>query len=395
MIAVYLSPLYAAWNIVQLIWILRWMGACAGVFQTVWARTAVVLCYTFFAVSLLIAFFLPASKLQRVMKLIGNYWLGVLLYMTMAIGIALILHFILSRVPFGPKELLFSDRGLAIAGAVCAAVVIAFSAWGIVSAHIIRTTNYEVTVDKPCAAGPLRVALVADLHLGYNIGNAGMRDMVEKINAGQPDLVVIAGDIFDNQYEALEDPEKLAHILSGLESRYGVYACYGNHDIEEPILAGFTFSSAKKKESDPRMDALLEKANIRLLRDEAVLIDDAFYVYGRPDYERPGRGIEKRKTPQEITADLDTDKPIIVIDHEPRELQELADAGVDLDLCGHTHDGQSFPVNLMVRLMWENSCGYLQKGQMHNIVTSGLGAFGPFMRAGTKSEICFIDVQFR
>lgn len=83
-----------------------------------------------------------------------------------------------------------------------------------------------------------------------------------------------------------------------------------------------------------------------------------------------------------------------MIDHEPRELEALADAGVDLDLCGHTHDGQMFPGNIITALMWENSYGYLKVGEMHNIVTSGVGVFGPFMRVGTKSEICVIDVKF-
>ena len=142
------------------------------------------------------------------------------------------------------------------------------------------------------------------------------------------------------------------------------------------------------------MDKFLEKAGITLLRDEYTLIDNSFYLYGRPDYERPGRGIDERKSPQEITADMDLSLPVLVIDHEPRELQELADAGVDADLCGHTHDGQLFPGNLTIKLMWENACGYLKKDNMHSIVTSGVGLFGPNMRVGTKSEICDIMMHF-
>ena len=160
------------------------------------------------------------------------------------------------------------------------------------------------------------------------------------------------------------------------------------------MLAGFTFRQSEKKESDPRMDEFLKDANITLLRDEGMLIDGKFYLYGRPDAHRPGRGIETRKTPDEITADMDKNKPIIVLDHQPKELQELADAGVDVDLCGHTHDGQMFPGNLTIKLMWENACGYLQKGKMHNIVTSGVGLFGPNMRVGTKAEICPITIHF-
>ena len=81
--------------------------------------------------------------------------------------------------------------------------------------------------------------------------------------------------------------------------------------------------------------------------DETIEIDHAFYLCGRPDYERPGRGIDTRKTPKELTEELDLTKPLIVIDHEPRELNELSEAGVDLDLCGHTHDGQVFPLTLI------------------------------------------------
>ena len=139
------------------------------------------------------------------------------------------------------------------------------------------------------------------------------------------------------------------------------------------------------------MDAFLEDSGIQLLQDESVLIDDSFYLIGRADRERPGRGIDKRMTPEELTEDMDKTKPILVVDHEPDELSELAAAGVDLDLSGHTHDGQLFPANLVVRFFWENSYGYLEKDGMHNIVTSGVGIFGPNMRVGTKSEICVID----
>ena len=103
---------------------------------------------------------------------------------------------------------------------------------------------------------------------------------------------------------------------------------------------------------------------------------------------------EKRKTPAQLTQKLDKDKTIIVIDHQPKELQDIADAGVDLDLCGHTHDGQTFPGNFTGKFLWENPCGYLQKGSMHNIVTSGSGVWGPAMRVGTDSEICTINLIF-
>ena len=396
MIAVFLAPVYILFNIYILRWGIRWMSACHKHFQKKWIRAAVITVYSFLALSLLVAFLLPPGGLKRIMQLIGNYWLGTLLYIILAVIIADIIRLILKKSRFPHKEKIFSRKGFVASGTVCVAIITALSITGIVTARHIRTTDYHVTVNKPCGdLSSLNVVLVADLHLGYNIGNWHMQQMTEKINALDADLVVIAGDIFDNEYEALDAPDKIAATLSGIKSKYGVYACYGNHDIEEKILAGFTFNHDRKKQSDPRMDEFLKKAGIKLLRDEGVLIDNAFYLYGRPDYERPGRGIDKRKSPDEITADMDKTKPILVIDHEPRELSGLSSAGVDLDLCGHTHDGQMFPGNITTSLMWENSCGYLKKGDMHNIVTSGIGVFGPNMRVATKSEICNIRITFQ
>lgn len=394
MIAVYLSPLYILLNLYLLRWIFKWTGALSPMLRTIPARTGLGLVYGFVALTLLIGMLLPQGQPRRVVKLLGNYWLGITLYLALTVTAADLLRLALRHVGFVSQAWLHSLQTFRVGGALCFAVIVGVSVWGVINAGIVRTTPYQITVQKDGGAlDSLRVVLAADLHLGYNIGCAQMEQMVAKINACEPDLVVFAGDIFDNEYEALDDDARLIEILRGIRSRYGVYACYGNHDVAERILAGFTFGGGEKV-SDPRMDAFLEKANIRLLRDEAVLIDNSFYLYGRPDAERPGRGIAQRKTPQQLAAGLDPNKPLFVLDHEPRQLQELADAGVDVDLCGHTHDGQMFPANLIVAMTWENSYGYLKKGGMHNIVTSGVGLFGPNMRVGTIAEICDITVRF-
>lgn len=396
MLAIYLSPIYILVNLYMFRWLIRWMGACHHWFQKKWMRVGAAGVYFFMAFSLLIGFLLPAGQLQRFFKSLGNYWLGVLLYAILAVVVADLIRLILRRVKRIDQNKLRSRRTLALGGGIALAIIAVVSIWGVINARIIRTTEYEITVAKDGGnLNELKVVLLADLHLGYNIGCQQMEQMTEKVNAQNPDLVVIAGDIFDNEYEALDDPDRLISILKGIQSKYGVYACYGNHDIQEKILAGFTFGSKdEKKVSDPRMDEFLEKAGITLLQDEGLLIDDSFYLYGRPDEKRPGRGITKRAEPEEITEDMDQEKPIIVIDHEPSELGELSKAGVDVDLCGHTHDGQMFPGNLTIDLLWENAYGYLKKGDMHNIVTSGVGLFGPNMRVGTKAEICSITIQF-
>lgn len=359
MLAVYLSPIYIIANSYLLIRLHRWLGTCNPLFRKTGICVVISLAYVFLAASLLIAFFLPIGPARRIMKLISNYWLGILLYLILAVLMADAICFLL---------FLITKRRLkcrtAAAGGICAVVVLGLSAWGAYNARIIQVTPYEITVNKDGGRlENLNVVLAADLHLGYNIGTAHMMQMVDKINEQNADLVVFAGDIFDNEYEALDDPEELIAVLQKIQSKYGVYACYGNHDVEEKILAGFTFGGNKKKESSIQMDEFLERAGIHLLQDEAVLIDDSFYLYGRPDAQRPGRGINMRKTAAELMGELDTEKPVIVIDHEPKELQELADAGVDIDLCGHTHDGQMFPANLITALMWENSYGYLKKSE--------------------------------
>lgn len=391
MLAVYLSPIYIIANSYLLIRLHRWLGTCNPLFRKTGICVVISLAYVFLAASLLIAFFLPIGPARRIMKLISNYWLGILLYLILAVLMADAICFLL---------FLITKRRLkcrtAAAGGICAVVVLVLSAWGAYNARIIQVTPYEITVNKDGGRlENLNVVLAADLHLGYNIGTAHMMQMVDKINEQNADLVVFAGDIFDNEYEALDDPEELIAVLQKIQSKYGVYACYGNHDVEEKILAGFTFGGNKKKESSIQMDEFLERAGIHLLQDEAVLIDDSFYLYGRPDAQRPGRRINMRKTAAELMGELDTEKPVIVIDHEPKELQELADAGVDVDLCGHTHDGQMFPANLITALMWENSYGYLKKDHMHTIVTSGVGLFGPNMRVGTIAEICPVTVHFQ
>lgn len=359
MLAVYLSPIYIIANSYLLIRLHRWLGTCNPLFRKTGICVAISLAYVFLVASLLIAFFLPIGPARRIMKLISNYWLGILLYLILAVLMADAICFLL---------FLITKRRLkcrtAAAGGICAVVVLGLSAWGAYNARIIQVTPYEITVNKDGGRlENLNVVLAADLHLGYNIGTAHMMQMVDKINEQNADIVVFAGDIFDNEYEALDDPEELIAVLQKIQSKYGVYACYGNHDVEEKILAGFTFGGNKKKESSIQMDEFLERAGIHLLQDEAVLIDDSFYLYGRPDAQRPGRGINMRKTAAELMGELDTEKPVIVIDHEPKELQELADAGVDIDLCGHTHDGQMFPANLITALMWENSYGYLKKSE--------------------------------
>ena len=293
------------------------------------------------------------------------------------------------------KIKLHSRKTFLISGGIVIAVILSLSTYGIIHARTLKIKPYEITIDKACETGDLKVVLIADLHMGYSIGHRYIEHMAEKINALEPDLICIAGDIFDNDYDALDDPGAITAALKSMKSTYGTYACWGNHDINEKILAGFTFGSGKDLTDDIRMTELLGKAGIVLLNDETVCIDDAFYLAGRKDPDRVKKIEHTRKSPEELTQGLDPAKPILVMDHQPRQLDELAAAGVDAQLSGHTHNGQMFPGNLLIHLFWENPYGLEQRGNLYSIVTSGVGIWGPDMRVGTDSEIVEITVHFQ
>ena len=396
MIALFLSPLYLIGNVYICCRALQWLSVCSDTTSRSGFRLFFIITYAFLALSIGLAFILPHSGFQRVLACIGTYWLGILLYIIIILGAVELIRLILHITHTVPFETLTDRKNFIVTGLICIAAIAFFCIWGIISAVHVRSTNYEITINKNGGKlDELNIALVADLHLGYTVGPRMIRQMVDKINAQNPDIILIAGDIFDNDYDAIGNPEELIRILSQLRSKYGTYAVYGNHDTDEKILAGFTFPSKEKKTSDPRMDDFLQQAGIRLINEETLLIDDSFYLVGRADEERPGRGVDIRKNLQEIMDSIDGSKPVIVMEHEPKFLQTLADVGIDLHLCGHTHDGQTFPANFLCKLVWENPAGYLKKDNMQSIVTSGVGLFGPNMRVSTKSEVVHIQVHFK
>ena len=398
MIAIYLSPIYLLLNLYILRWAYLWMGTCHSILRTLGFRLIFAVIYVLLSTSLLTGFLIKNPKsLHRMLKITGNYFLGIFLYTLVIILLADFGRILLKYVFHA--SWIHSRTAFTVAGAICALLILLLSACGIFHAKYIKTTSYDVIINKTIPERTsMKVVLLADTHFGYNVGVLHARELVRKINKQKPDLVCIAGDIFDNEYDAVRDPEKLEKTLRGIKSTYGVYACWGNHDLNEEILAGFTFKHKDGDLSDikdPHMKKFLEDSNIHILEDESVLINDQFYVIGRKDASLTEKIHETRKAPAQLTEKLDRDKPIIMIDHQPKELQELADAGVDLDLCGHTHNGQTFPGNFTIKLMWENPCGLLSKDNMTNITTSGAGVWGPAMRIGTDSEICSINIQLK
>lgn len=394
MIFLFLLPFYLGVSSYMMFRFFYWMKHCNHRFNWLRFKVPFAVVYLFMALSPVIAFLLPKSAVAIVIRRISTYWIGIMLYSLLYVVLFDLLRLIAKHTKL-KNTLLFSRGNVISIGSVVVACAVATCLYGIFNARNIKVNEYSVTVNKSCGSDKhLKAVLVADLHMGYAIGVDHITNMVEKINQQDADIVIIAGDIFDNSYDGMDDPEGIKAQLRSIKSKYGVYAVYGNHDIDEKILMGFTFDWGGKQLHSEKMTNFMKECNIKLINDESVLINDEFYLVGRRDTDKPGTEDGTRAEISELTKDLDKTKPIFVLSHEPDELQKTADAGADIDFSGHTHDGQLFPGNLTIGLFWENPCGMIKKDNMYSIVTSGVGVYGTFMRVGTDAEICSVDIDF-
>lgn len=394
MIFLFLLPFYLGVSSYMMFRFFYWMKHCNHRFNWLRFKVPFAVVYLFMALSPVIAFLLPKSAVAIVIRRLSTYWIGIMLYSLLYVVLFDLLRLIAKHTKL-KNTLLFSRGSVISIGSVVVACAVATCLYGIFNARNIKVNEYSVTVNKSCGSDKhLKVVLVADLHMGYAIGVDHITNMVEKINQQDADIVIIAGDIFDNSYDGMDDPEGIKAQLRSIKSKYGVYAVYGNHDIDEKILMGFTFDWGGKQLHNEKMTNFMKECNIKLINDESVLINDEFYLVGRRDTDKPGTEDGTRAEISELTKDLDKTKPIFVLSHEPDELQKTADAGADIDFSGHTHDGQLFPGNLTIGLFWENPCGMIKKDNMYSIVTSGVGVYGTFMRVGTDAEICSVDIDF-
>lgn len=392
--AVLLSPLYLLLNIYLISRMLLWFRTLHSFLGSLWFVIPFIICYILLALTPLAAAFAP-GKIRGKMRILSNYWLGTLMYLLIFLLLADLLRIFYCLATHQALFSAIDANSLRITGGIIFAAVLLVSVYGICHASHIKKTSYEVSIAKSAPISKLKIALVADLHLGGSIGLKQMQRMKDVIDTIRPDLVVFAGDIFDNDFNAIQNPEEIATLLASIDSTYGSFACWGNHDIDELILAGFTFDSGSDAiRSDPRMDQFLKDSGITLLQDETLLIDHAFYLIGRLDASCKKKSGIIRRSAKELIAALHPERPVIVIDHQPSDLEALAAARADLVLSGHTHDGQLFPGNLTTRIGWKNSCGMICIQDMTSIVTSGVGVWGPAMRIGTDSEVAEITVRF-
>lgn len=284
----------------------------------------------------------PIRPVAEAMKLIGSYWFAVLEYAVLILPVANIVSLILKAAGTGEDVYI-----VAIGSIVCFIMIIllilgSWNAWS----PVIRTYHVQV----PKTAGKmkkLRIAMASDLHLGNIVGNRHLQRLVNKVEQIKPDLILLPGDILDDDIEPFLR-KNMSRVLGKLKAPLGVYAVTGNHE----------YIGRKVPEFISAMDAI----GIRVLMDEAALIANSFYLIGRKDKASAGFGADKRLPISELIAPLDQSRPLIMLDHQPSDIGNAAENGIDLSVSGHTHRGQMMPNHLITRKLFELDFGYLKKG---------------------------------
>ncbi len=253
-------------------------------------------------------------------------------------------------------------------------------AGGAVNAARPRTTELELHIDKPAGRlESLTAVLASDFHLGTLVGPSRLERIVDRINALGPDIVLLPGDIVDESVTD-EQEARMSSVMRRLNAPLGVYAVPGNHEFYSGL---------------ERNLACLRACGIRVLEDEAVVVDGSFVLIGRRDPSAL-KGQETRTSIPVIMkrSGVDGTLPLILLDHQPLRLREAEEAGIDLQLSGHTHAGQLFPLNLINKRVWELHRGTLRKGATQYYVTPGVGTWGPPVRTGSRPEIVRIRITF-
>lgn len=251
-------------------------------------------------------------------------------------------------------------------------------------AHNVSRTDYSFNTDKNIGADAVRIALIADSHLGITLDGNDFAYQMERINEDNPDMVIIAGDFVDDDSRRSDMVEACA-ALGKIKTKYGVFYAAGNHD------KGY-FSSGRDFTMDDVVSEL-EKNGVTVLMDEAVMVDANICVIGRKDKSEELSG--ERKTMAELTAGMSPESYKIVIDHQPNDYAAEAAGGADLVLSGHTHGGHLFPAGYIGVLIGANDRFY---GTEHRngtdfVVTSGISGWALPFKTGCKSEYVIIEIE--
>ncbi len=265
-------------------------------------------------------------------------------------------------------------------GLIAVILVVCLIIYGVWNARNPRLVHYEINIAKPAGSlEKLRVVMISDIHLGRIVNNGRLMNLIEMVNAQEPDLVLLPGDIIDENIDPFVE-QRMADSLLMLKPKYGTFAVFGNHEY----IGGHSEEAFSH----------LQSAGVKVLRDSYLIVEDSFYIVGRDDRTRERFQGQRRQELSAVMDGLDLSLPVILLDHQPYDLAESQEQGVDLQLSGHTHLGQLFPFNFITKRMFEIDWGYLRKGDLHVIVSCGFGTWGPPIRLGNTPEAVSIVINF-
>lgn len=307
---------------------------------------------------------------------VASTWLAAMLYLLMLVVIFDLLRVGNHFFTFFPDFITTNyAKTKLIALLASVSVVVVLCSIGYYRFTHPTVTQLELSIPKKMGdRHELRIAFASDIHLGHFIRNNQLKKYVEQLNSLNPDVVLIAGDIIDRDLNFVIKSD-IGKEFKNLNAPMGVYAVLGNHEyISQHVDRALQY---------------LEESGITMLRDSIALIDNSFYVVGRDDRSNP-----QRKHLSALIDTINQTLPLILLDHQPAHLHEAENAGIDLQLSGHTHYGQMFPLNYITEKVYEVAYGHKRKGNTHVYVSSGLGLWGPPFRIGTKSEIVEIVLKF-
>ncbi len=321
-----------------------------------------------------------SSAFNDVLIWIGSLWLAVMLYGFIAAVLSDLIFMSANLFKLGPLKSLMANNGWKLGTFIGASgLILIVTAAGYINACNVRVKRQEINIPKNGGEfKQLNITMASDIHLGTIIGNGRLDRLIEKINATDPDLVILAGDIVDEDIGPVIRRDMGKKLLE-IKSRYGVIGITGNHEYIGGVKKAVEY---------------LEAHGIKMLLDDKVLVGQSLWIAGRKDRSGARFDGNPRKPLKDILSGIDQKLPVILLDHQPFELSEASSNNIDLQLSGHTHHGQLWPLNFITNKVYEKSWGYLKKGNTHYYISSGAGTWGPPVRTGSHSEIVTIKINF-
>jgi len=310
---------------------------------------------------------------------IAYTWMGLLFFFTwtnLALdGVNLLTRFATAFAGKGSRPLVVYGRSafLALAG-----LSVALGIYSFFEASRIRVVRFPVFTDKlPEGTPRIRVAQISDVHFGLMIRHGTATAIADAVRKAAPDIFVSTGDLVDGRINHLDG---LSEILREIPAPLGKYAVTGNHEYYAGIGASLEFT---------------RRAGFTVLRGEAATIGNALRIAGVDDVAGDRFGPSSGRTEEEILAEDRSPLFTILLKHRPF-LTPAARKAADLQLSGHTHNGQIFPFRLLVRIWFPLLYGpYFHDGGGALYTNPGTGTWGPPMRFLSPPEVTIIDIERR